>query len=98
MLRDAETTSIAETKAFEEKMPSSRRNGAIRTMMRRTMPCNVSTCFLNTADQKGRNEDPASPSYINHAARQNEAEVNTLLEVEALAKHANNLYKNAELN
>jgi hypothetical protein len=43
----------ASTKAVEEKMPSGRRNGATRTMMRWNMPCNVSTCSLNTADQKG---------------------------------------------
>ncbi len=34
-------------------MPSGRRNGATRTMKSRTMPCNVSTCSLNTVDQKG---------------------------------------------
>ena len=86
MLRDAETTSIAETKAVEGKMPSGRRNGATRTMMSRTTTCNISTCSLSTVDQKSfcfskifcdargytaheRNEDPASTSYINHAAR-----------------------------
>ncbi len=53
MLRDAETTSIAEAKAIEEKMPSGRRNGATRTLMSRTIPCNVSTCSLSTVDQKG---------------------------------------------
>ena len=63
MLRDAETTSIAETKAYKEKMPSGRRNDATRTMMSRTMPCNVSACSLNTADKKGFcfNNDPLSP-------------------------------------
>ena len=53
MLRVAETTSIAETKAVEEKMPRGRRNDITRTMMSRTMPCNVSTCSLNIFDQKG---------------------------------------------
>jgi hypothetical protein len=43
----------ASTKAAEKKMPSGRRNGATRTMMRRTTPCIVSACSLNTADQKG---------------------------------------------
>ena len=52
MLRVAETTSIAETKAVEEKMPSGRRNYATRTMMSRTMPCNVSTCSFDIVDQK----------------------------------------------
>ncbi len=52
ILRVAETTSIAETKAVEEKMPSGRRNDATRTMMSRTMPCNVSTCFLSIVDLK----------------------------------------------
>jgi hypothetical protein len=33
MLRDAETNSIAETKAVEEKIPSGRRNDATRTMI-----------------------------------------------------------------
>ena len=39
-------------KVIEEKMPSGRRNGVTRTMMSRTMPCNVSTCSLNNVDQK----------------------------------------------
>jgi hypothetical protein len=54
MVESHTTFCFADTmKVFEEKMPSGRRNGATRTMKSRTMPCNVSTCSLNTVDQKG---------------------------------------------
>ena len=67
----------ASTNAVEENMPSGRRNGATRTMMRLTMPCNVSICSLNTADQKGscfnndlyRREDAPPASRRRHCPR-----------------------------